>query len=283
MPTTPTTARLLMPQKALSSLIFAAIVRDTRGVTLSDAARYNCFPASPLCAVTRVFEGQIFEVDNHGRRANSAMPTLSVSGPYHAPKISWNPGPVHAVTVGFYPDAFAQLTGAEPAALICKTTALTPNLSSEFFDCFLAAQGSNNNEDWFDCLQDQFKPHWRAQRQISQSGARLKDWAASLMARALLSGRGRSLRQVQRHFKALTGQSQRDLQRHIRMEALFARTRGQINDTSLAELSAELEFADQSHMGREVRRLTGETPLRINHLIQTDERYWCYRLLGQRF
>jgi hypothetical protein len=30
-----------------------------------------------------------------------------------------------------------------------------------------------------------------------------------------------------------------------------------------------------------VRRVTGLPPQKIGGLIETDERFWCYRLLGQ--
>ena len=42
-------------------------------------------------------------------------------------------------------------------------------------------------------------------------------------------------------------------------------------------------FADQSHMGRAVRRATGFSPARLNRMIESEESFWCYRLLGQRF
>lgn len=49
----------------------------------------------------------------------------------------------------------------------------------------------------------------------------------------------------------------------------------------LAGLAGDLGFADQSHMGREVRRLTGLSPARLNGLIATHEAFWFYRLLDE--
>jgi len=40
-------------------------------------------------------------------------------------------------------------------------------------------------------------------------------------------------------------------------------------------------FADQSHMGREVRRVTGLAPGRLDDLIASDEAFWFYRLIGE--
>jgi hypothetical protein len=36
-------------------------------------------------------------------------------------------------------------------------------------------------------------------------------------------------------------------------------------------------------MGRAVKRATGFSPGQINRLIATEEPFWCYRLLGERF
>jgi AraC-like DNA-binding protein len=52
---------------------------------------------------------------------------------------------------------------------------------------------------------------------------------------------------------------------------------------SLAQLAADAGFADQSHMTRHVRRETGFTPEQLRELIETDETFWCYRLVAERF
>lgn len=76
--------------------------------------------------------------------------------------------------------------------------------------------------------------------------------------------------------------SRRRLDGFANVEALFERvTRDPGQD--LAALAADHGFADQSHMGREVRRVTGISPARLNSLIRTEEAFWCYRLFGERF
>jgi AraC-like DNA-binding protein len=53
--------------------------------------------------------------------------------------------------------------------------------------------------------------------------------------------------------------------------------------TKPAELAAEAGFSDQSHMGRALKRATGFAPVQLNEKIATEEAFWCYRLLGERF
>ena len=54
-------------------------------------------------------------------------------------------------------------------------------------------------------------------------------------------------------------------------------------DEPLAMLAGDAGYSDQSHMGRAVRRATGFSPARLNRMIESEESFWCYRLLGQRF
>ena len=63
----------------------------------------------------------------------------------------------------------------------------------------------------------------------------------------------------------------------------MARASSQPHDGTpdLAALAAEAGFADQSHLGREVRRVTGLPPRRLGELMKTEEAFWFYRLLSE--
>ena len=111
----------------------------------------------------------------------------------------------------------------------------------------------------------------------------LGEWLRGLAGRAVLSGAGQGLRQVQRRIKAWTGQSHRDLQRYSRVEDAMARMSAHRRDGGIdwAGLAGGAGFADQSHLGREVRRVTGLSPARLEARIAQDEAFWFYRLLGE--
>ncbi|WP_439655569.1 hypothetical protein [Sulfitobacter aquimarinus] len=53
--------------------------------------------------------------------------------------------------------------------------------------------------------------------------------------------------------------------------------------TTPAELAVDAGFADQSPMGRALKRATGFSPVCLNRKITTEEPFWCYRVMGQRF
>jgi len=275
-------ARLLLPRAGLAGLVSVAIVRDTRRLQLAPEQRYSYFPASPFCAASWVLEGQAHLADAMGLIDGEPLPPAFISGPYRRPIATWSPGPVVAMTVGFYPEAWRALTGLDAKALSGREWPLDAALSQELLPLFRAVAAAGDCERGFARLQDGLDPLWRDSRPQGLGPPWLEDWARGLVARAALSGPGKSARQIQRRVKAWTGQSQRDLQVHARVEAVFARTHA-ANDVSLSELAADMGYADQSHMGREVKRITGHSPAQISRLIATDERFWCYRLLGERF
>lgn len=111
---------------------------------------------------------------------------------------------------------------------------------------------------------------------------RLADWSRHIVTAATFSGAGRSLRSIERRLRHWTGQSRQSLDFFARVEDLYERSLVR-SDASLAQLAAEANFSDQSHMGRAVKRATGFTPAQINRYIATEEAFWCYRLLGERF
>lgn len=271
------TARLFLPPLTLAGCVFAAILRDTRGVSLSDADRFNHFPASPLVAVTYVLEGELCLLAADG--TVSVLPPVSVSGPQGGPVTSWSPGPVLAVTVGLYPDAFACLTGSLPIDLANRTEAGVPAPLSAMSEAW---QGPDR---FWSAFCEGLAPHWAEARAGAANGAApgwLGDWGRSIAARAALSGPGKSLRAAERRLRRWSGQTRQSLAFFAAIERLhrLAVTNPRVD---LAGLAVEAGFSDQSHMGRALRRATGYSPARLNRMIDNEESFWCYRLLGERF
>ena len=281
----PVHAALLLPDIALSECLFGAIVRDTRGVTLTDRERTNYFPASPLVTVTWVIEGETRMADEgcdatHARQAE-ALPPVTLAGPRTGPFVSWNPGPVFAVSIGFYPDAWVRLTGSDPASIVDRTVAEVPSAITGLPQ----PDGSMTAAHMWDGFQSALLPHWseaRGEGAQSRYRSRLSDWSRALVVRSLMSGPGRTVRAVQRRLKRWSGQSRRTLDFFSRIERMHELAVRQ-EDTDPADLALEAGYADQSHMGRMVRKATGFSPVQLNELVKRDEAFWCYRLLGERF
>jgi AraC-like DNA-binding protein len=258
----------------LFGCLFAAIVRDTRGVDLSDKDRFNYFPASPLFSVTYVISGEIRLVSPRGgvkeAQAEPPMSQLTVAPPQLGPTVSWSVGRVFAVSLGVYPDAWQKLM---------ERYDISSRLELAFMD------GADITDCWTQfCMA--LLPCWQSVRGSSALSemARLpqiSDWSRALITRVALAGPGRSVRALERRLKRWSGQSKQSLAFYAAIEDLH-RSVIQLKSSPLASLAVERGYSDQSHMGRAVRRATGFSPGQLNHLIDTEEAFWCYRLLGER-
>lgn len=277
-------SRLLLPGAALGACIFAGAERDTRGSSLSDADRFNYYPATPMTVVSWIFEGTLHMVEAGGPGGEPALgpalPRLVFSGPQSRPVTSWSPGPVHALSVAFLPEAMGHLLGARIDAFadqILPLEAVAPTGVLAACQSLFAVEASPG---LLPRLEESLLPLWRGPE--ASSGAPLMgDWIRSLLVRTAFSKAGSSVRQLQRRVKSWTGQSHRDLQLFARVEEVMVRAGEHRREASLdlAGLASHAGFADQSHMGREVRRVTGLSPARLDELIARSEAFWFYRLL----
>lgn len=270
-------SRLFLPPPALSGCVFAAVYRDTRGARLCDADRVNHFPASPLVSATRVSCGELRLLpagrDWSAGKDTRPLPSLFVMGPQDAPVSSWAPADVTAVSVGIYHDAWLLLGGDADFAR-------APACLVDALDRHAAAQ---DPETGWRVFCHALSAVWSQRRPSSWHDATgIADWARAVVTRAALSGTGRSLRSVERRIKRTGGQTRRALDFYSAFENLQRFTQRNAGRT-LADIAAETGYTDQSHMGRAVRRATGFSPARLNRAIETEEAFWCYRLLGERF
>ena len=110
---TRTAAFMHIPSPALGSCVLAGVERDTRGCMLDDAERFNYYPATPMAVISWIFEGTLHMVEENGQsprpRLSPTLPRLVLSGPQRSPSVSWSPGAVHALSLGFYPEALGRL------------------------------------------------------------------------------------------------------------------------------------------------------------------------------
>jgi len=277
-------ARFFIPSPTLGACVFAGIERDTRGLSLTDTERFNYYPATPLATLSWIFEGTLHLVEERAPSATPtlgpALPRLLFSGPQRLPSASWSPGPVHAMSIAFYPEVLERLLGISVKPFFDQTVSLETVASKEVMKSCETLFAVPRDTELFRCFEEQFMRLWQGPS-LSSSAPILGDWIRSLATRAVHSTAGKGIRQFQRHIKHWTGQSHRNLQLFTRVEEAFLRRiehrRGAALD--LAALAHEAGFSDQSHMGREIRRITGLSPAHFDELVAHDEAFWFYRLL----
>jgi AraC-like DNA-binding protein len=288
-----TISRIVWPRPAVAGCVFCTIVRDTRGVTLDQAQRFNFFPASPLCSVAWLFAGDCHLIDRSDQMerpwTGTRLPSLAFLGPQLGPLVSWNPGETYAMTIAFYPDAFSTMTGLDLSSFTGRMAPVEEVLPLPILEpCrnFFDAVRCGGLESGLSVLEDQIEIMWTRTRPSETMPVRwIKDWSRSLVLRASLTDLGRSARQIARRVKSWTGVSQRDLRGLGHTEQLYAKLHEAIQkgDVDWAELAAASGFADQAHMTRQIRRHTGLPPEQLRQSARSDEAFWGYRLLGQYF
>lgn len=282
---------LLLPRRSLSGCIFAAIVRDTRGTPLAPEERVNYFPAAPFCAVCLFFEGQSFMATDWspagiGEAMTEPLPALVFSGPQGGPTVSINPGPVHAMFVGLYPEALQALLGIDIGHHRDRIVPADAVFDRSMLALLEFARRADSATDAFERFQDGLDPLWQSIRPRRNATPHwLADWTHHLLQQAAISGVGRSLRQVERRMKTWTGQSYRDLAKLVRLEVAFGDAMQRMTDDKedWAQLAAANRFSDQPHLVREVRRNTGFPPAQLRERIKTERAFWYYRLIGELY
>lgn len=179
------------------------------------------------------------------------------------------------------PDALFALTGLSPSDYLNRLVDAASVLPPEWLQMCEAVQEAPDDQARVALIESFLDTRWQAARPPQAGGTlRYEDWAHGLALRAATSGLGRSLRQVERRIKAWSGQPLRELRGLSRAERAFfeAMAADEGERLSLAELAHQTGYADQSHMSRESRRVSGFAPEELRRRIATDEAFWAYRL-----
>ena len=280
-------SEFLHPRAELAQCILGGFLRDTRGCDLAQHQRFNHFSASPLCAVSLLFAGtgRILTQPEHFETPLSVEPmgTALFSGPQSQPTTSWNDGDINALVVVFYPDAISAMLDRPMEAFLDRSIAIDDLPDGTVFQSLQRSFMTGDAKRAFEVLQSDLAPIWRAKRPTQSGfGRMMGDWSRSLMLNAALSNSGRSLRQMQRRVKAATGQPLKRLQNYAKAEDAFVLALKEGSE-DIAGIAMDAGYSDQSHMGRYVRAQTGFTPTQLLRGYESDEAFWSYRLMGERY
>jgi AraC-like DNA-binding protein len=240
----------------------------------------NRFPAMVYCSITFILDGAVaLPAEEGGARALSG---LLISGPRTRPITSVSLAPVRSLSAILYPDAFHLLTGIAPARLQDRDQPAAGWLDADW-EAWPPALRERAGDD---AAQAAWIESWLAARWQHKRAEWDRDLGESLRGIAGHEGvaetarvLGVGERQVQRRYREHIGVTPAQARRLQRMnEAVYALRDPAANPDTLAALAAELGYADQAHMARELRELTGLPPSRLEAHIASDRDYWAYRL-----
>lgn len=282
-----TRSRMWLPRRALATCMRGVLSRNTLGADLNDAQRFNYFPASPLCSISWWFEGISellpFATDPSLDGPRKPVPArICFHGPSTQPMLSWNPGPGHGMMLILMPDALHSLTGVTAMDYVDRFVDVHKVFSRSWIAMCEGVMAQPDDGARVAWIQDFLEPQWQAARPtLPLHLHHYQDWAQALALRAATSATGRSLRQVERRIKQWAGLPMRELRGFGRAEQAFFRGRSDgaaAGKPRWAELAETSGYADQSHLCRETRRITGFTPDELYRRIAEDEGFWSYRL-----
>jgi AraC-like DNA-binding protein len=274
-------AQMWLPRVGLSSCVRALVSRSTLGVGRDWPPHWhlNHFPASPLCVLGWFLEGHCDLVLADGQRQR--MPSVYLSGPFTHPTCSVNSEEGHGLMLFLLPDALQALTGRKPADLINQLVPADSVLSPDWMAMSAQVIDAPDDATRVALIESFLEPLWQACR--PEAGGLLRasgrDWAQALWLRAAQSGPGRSLRAAERRIKGWTGLPMRELRGLGRAEQALFRARVATPEApAWSELALDAGYADQSHLCRETRRITGFAPADLRRRIAEDESFWIYRI-----
>lgn len=280
-------ARLWLPRPELSHCVRALVTRSTVGLGRDwpPARHYNHFPASPLCSIGWFVQGHANVIaagcPPHDTSPSVRMPRVYFSGPFTRPTVSRNSDEGQGLILMLLPDAVQAMTGLNPADWVNRFAPLDEVLGSDWQVLSQAVLEAPDDPARVALIEDFLYPRWQAARPAGAAPGllRLHDWVTGLAMRAASSGVGRSLRQAERRIKGWAGLPMRELRGLSRAEQAFFRTlQVSEGDVNWVDVAADAGYADQSHLCRETRRVTGFPPAELREHIAEDESFWIYRL-----
>jgi hypothetical protein len=125
-----------------------------------------------------------------------------LSGGQSRPTVNGNPGPVHFMTVLFFPDALHRLTGIDMSSVVDQFLPLDGLLDSDWQQLAARMVAAPCDEERVAMLEDFLEPRWQAVRKGGALDGAVGDWVHRLEAQAAAAGIGRSVRMAERRVRA---------------------------------------------------------------------------------
>lgn len=281
-------ASVLIAPPSLQGSLSAVVWRDTAGLALNAAQKLNHFPATPLVCLSW-FQGMdigLIESSEGGApRWRPLDAALTWSGSQSHPLLSWSPSVGRAGMACFPVDVAHALFGVDPHDLLDRFAPAQAVLDASWQGLLDDLLASANPHAALAALEHHLAPRWQALRQRADPAPSLaqigRHWVQRLAWQAMQWRDSHGERQIERRIKRYSGRSLREWRMLVKTEgALFAGLQRHHAGLplDLAALAHEQGFADQAHLSRATKRITGFAPAEFARRFVEDESFWVYRL-----
>ena len=280
-------SRLYLAPPSLQGAIVAILCRDTRGFALADAQRLTHFPASPMVSLSwfQGVDAGLVERAEGGPQWRPFGAAVVLSGSQSQPVVTWAPTAGRGGMICLTADIAQTLFGVDMTAAADRFVDAYAALGPTWRPLLDALLNTEDDAAALAVLEQHLAPRWHA---IAGRGTVIstlrragRHWVERLAWQAHEWRRTHSPRQVERRIKTFSGRSLREWQSLVKTEGVYfaAMDRylaGQPFDW--AALAQEEGFADQAHLSRTVKRITGFSPSEFAERFADDESFWAYRL-----
>lgn len=278
---------LYLAPPALQGALVAIISRDTRDLALTSAQRLSHFPASPLVCLSwfQGLDAGLVESTGNGPRWQSFGASVVISGSQSQPTVSWAPTTGRGGMVCFTADVAQTLLGIDLAAVHDRFVPAHAMLGAAWRPFLDALRDAPDDAATLAVLEQHLAPRWQSLQGRTSLTPSLRQigrhWVERMAWQAHAWRGTHSLRQVERRIKSFSGRSLREWQSLVKTEGLFFAARAR-HEAGLpfdwAGLAHDEGFADQAHLSRTAKRMTGFSPSEFAQRFVEDESFWLYRL-----
>ena len=279
--------RLYLAPPVLQGAVVAIVCRDTRGLDLNCEQRLTHFPATEIVSLSwfQGLDAGLVERAESGPLWRPLGASITFAGSQSLPTVSWAPTTGRAGMVCFTADVAQTLFGISVADAHDRIVPAHALLGANWWPFLDALVNASDDAATLAALEQHLAPHWQTHQGRSETTPSLsqigRHWVERLAWQAHEWRRTHSPRQVERRIKAHSGRSLREWQALVKTEGVFftARKRHEAGlPFDWATLAQEEGFADQAHLSRAVKRITGFSPSEFAQRFVEDESFWLYRL-----
>jgi AraC-like DNA-binding protein len=261
-----------------SSCVYAYASRNTIGCDLQGNERENRFPATPFISISWFLAGAVELVSGDVRAPAGTLPLCLING-NQGPIVSRNIGDLMYFGVSMYPDAFTAAFGVSPAAVegqLLDAYKVLPAHAAPMLDAIRDAPTDHDRIALFEAFLQERVGSFRVSlwNRALRAGSRV---SVQVLSKLLRVGQRQTIRITQETL----GVKVADLKRFARGEVAFDEAKGQLDASekvSLADIAAAAGYADQAHLSRDCKAVTGKTPSEFVRHYQDEESSWIYRI-----
>lgn len=255
------------------------VARDTRDDPSTVANNTNHFPPTPYCCITWMLDGELHLVRQGDQVRDQRLQKICVIGCQSQHGATVDIGGRESFMAVFFSDAFHAVFGIDLSGLQDRFVDAREALNADGIAFVDAVAQADSHEQRIHLIETFLQTHSAAMP--LSPWLRIRRMGSNLNVRLASSLLGVGERQAQRRARREAGLSLRGLSRLWRARRSHSEVKMQLAQGGALHWGEHADaqgYADQSHMGKECKELTGCSPQQLVQLAKENETHWMYRL-----